>query len=33
VIGLAAAGVLFVGLVPGPLVDLSRDAIPVLVGG
>ena len=33
VIGLAAAGVMFVGLVPGPLVDLSRDAIPVLVGG
>ena len=33
VIGLAAAGVLLGGLVPGPLVDLSRDAIPVLVGG
>lgn len=33
VIGLATAGVLFVGLIPGPLVDLSRDAIPVLMGG
>jgi NADH-quinone oxidoreductase subunit N len=29
----AAAGVLAVGLVPGPLLSLARDAVPVLVGG
>jgi len=33
VIGVACAGVLFVGLVPGPLLDLARDAVPLLVGG
>ena len=33
VIGVACAGVLFVGLVPGPLLDLARDAVPQLVGG
>ena len=33
VIGVACAGVLLVGLVPGPLLDLARDAVPLLVGG
>ena len=33
VIGLAATGVLAIGLIPGPLLDLARDAVPVLVGG
>lgn len=33
VIGVSCAGVLFVGLVPGPLLNLARDSVPVLVGG
>ena len=33
VIAVACAGVLFIGLVPGPLLALARDAVPVLVGG
>jgi len=32
VIGVACAGVLAIGIVPGPLMDLARDAVPVLVG-
>ncbi len=33
VIGVSCLGVLAIGIVPGPLVDLARDAVPVLVGG
>ena len=33
VITASVALVLFLGVVPGPLVDLARDAVPVLVGG
>ena len=33
VIGVSCLGVLAVGIVPGPLMDLARDAVPVLVGG
>ena len=33
VIGVACAGVLLIGLVPGLLLDIAADAIPVLVGG
>ena len=32
VIGVACAGVLAIGIVPGPLMDLARDAVPMLVG-
>jgi len=32
VIGVACTGVLAIGIVPGPLMDLARDAVPVLVG-
>ena len=32
VIAVSCAGVLFIGLVPGPLLTLTRDAVPVLVG-
>ena len=33
VVGVACAGVLFIGLLPAPLLDLARQAVPVLVGG
>jgi NADH-quinone oxidoreductase subunit N len=33
VIGVACAGVLLIGLVPGFLLDIASDAVPVLVGG
>ncbi|MDG2212051.1 MAG: NADH-quinone oxidoreductase subunit N [Acidimicrobiales bacterium] len=33
VIGMACIGVLAIGIVPGPLMELARDAVPVLVGG
>jgi NADH-quinone oxidoreductase subunit N len=33
VIAVSVALVLFLGVVPGPLIDLARDAVPVLVGG
>ncbi len=33
VIGVACVGVLAIGVVPGPLIELARDAVPVLVGG
>jgi NADH:ubiquinone oxidoreductase subunit 2 (subunit N) len=33
VIGVACAGVLLIGLVPGLLLDIASDAVPVLVGG
>ena len=33
VIGAACAGVLLIGLVPGFLLDIASDAVPVLVGG
>ena len=33
VIAVSGALVLFLGVVPGPLVDLAKDAVPVLVGG
>jgi NADH-quinone oxidoreductase subunit N len=33
VIAVSVSLVLFLGVVPGPLVDLAKDAVPVLVGG
>ena len=33
VLAVSVALVLFLGVVPGPLVDLAKDAVPVLVGG
>ena len=33
VLAVSVALVLFLGVLPGPLVDLAKDAVPVLVGG
>ena len=33
VIVLSSAVVIFTGLIPGPFVEITRDAVPILVGG
>ena len=33
VTGLASVVVIITGLIPGPIVDITRDAIPILVSG